>query len=68
MYIKDCRNIISNLKKGNTIKCKDGKDMLDFDSEIHKLGYKTVYLYSWEGESGYYIQIVGEPGEKNERT
>ena len=60
--IKDCRSIISNLQKGNILKCKDGDEMLNYEHEITKLGFKTEFVYSWKGESGYYILITDVPG------
>lgn len=50
----------NDLRKGDTIQCKDKDDMLNIDIELCKLGYTTDYLYEKDGQNGYWIEIKGK--------
>lgn len=64
MYIRDCRRILSSLKRGNILKCDNGDELFNYNKQVEALGFKTEFAYTYKGEAGFYIMIVGEPGEK----
>ena len=50
-----------NLKKNDTIKCRDKEDMLNTFMELTKEGYDTDFLYEKDGIKGLWIVILEVP-------
>lgn len=46
------------LKKGDTIKCHDGEELLDLMKELEKEGYGTDFLFEKDGEKGLWLEIT----------
>lgn len=43
---------------GDTIKCKDPKDMVDYMYALNREGIETDFLYEKEGEKGLWLEVV----------
>ena len=52
-------NRLNELKKGDTIKCKDKDDMVNTFMELQKVGVDTDFLYEKNGEKGFWLVVVG---------
>lgn len=50
---------MNELKKGDTIKCKDKDDMVNTFMELQKVGVDTDFLYEKDGEKGLWLIVVG---------
>lgn len=45
------------LKVGDTIKCLNANEMVDYMTELAKNGVYTDFLYEKDGEKGYWLVI-----------
>jgi len=54
---------LNELKKGDTIKCKDKDDMANTFMELQKVGVDTDFLYEKDGEKGFWLVVVGKENE-----
>lgn len=54
---------MNELKKGDTIKCKDKDDMVNTFMELQKVGVDTGFLYEKDGEKGLWLVVVGKENE-----
>ena len=43
----------SDLKVGDTIKCRDSDDMIDTMNDLVKSGIETDFLYKKDGKEGF---------------
>lgn len=48
---------MSNLKKGDTIKCSKG-EIIGIMMALEEEGYGTEFMYEKDGEKGYWIVIT----------
>ena len=46
------------LKKGDTVKCHDGEELLDLMKELEKEGYETDFHFEKDGEKGLWLEIT----------
>lgn len=46
------------LKKGDTIKCNDEKEIISLMGELEKEGYMTDFLYEKDGQKGLWLEIT----------
>ena len=56
---------MNELKKGDTIKCKDKDDMVNTFMELQKVGVDTDFLYEKNGEEGLWLIVLSVEGSEN---
>ena len=56
---------MNELKKGDTIKCKDKDDMVNTFMELQKVGVDTDFLYEKDGKKGLWLIVLSVEGSKN---
>ena len=49
---------MQTLRKGDTIRCANPKDLINTMQEIERLGYSTDFMYEKDGEHGYWLVIT----------
>ena len=54
------------LKKGDTIKCYDEKEIISLMGELEKEGYMTDFLYEKDGQKGLWLEITKGIRKKHE--
>lgn len=45
------------LKVGDTIKCSDANEMVDYMTELAKNGIYTDFMHEKDGEKGYWLVV-----------
>jgi hypothetical protein len=58
-------NRLNELKKGDTIKCKDKDDMVNTFMELQKEGVGTDFLYEKDGKKGLWLIVLSVEGSEN---
>ena len=54
-------------KPGDTIKCHDAKDAVDYHGELCREGYEVAFEYEQDGIRGIWLRILGkEKGDGKE--
>ena len=46
------------MRVGDTIKCKDPKDMVDYMYALNREGIETAFLYEKDGEKGLWLVVT----------
>ena len=54
------------LKKGDTIKCANEKDLLITMKGLETAGIETDFLYEKDGEKGLWLEVIRVHRSKNE--
>ncbi len=49
---------MASLNVGDTIKCKDPKDMVDYMYALNREGIETDFLYEKDGVKGLWLEIT----------
>lgn len=49
----------SDLKVGDTIKCRNPDDMIDTMNDLVKSGIETDFLYKKDGKEGFWLVVTG---------
>lgn len=49
---------MNKLKVGDTIKCHDADDMVDYMMALAKAGIDTEFIYEMNGEKGLWLEVV----------
>lgn len=56
---------MNELKKGDTIKCKDKDDMVNTFMQLQKEGVDTDFLYEKDGKKGLWLIVLSVEGSEN---
>lgn len=48
----------NELKVGDTIKCHDKEDLIDYMQGLEEMGYSTDFVYEMDGEKGLWLEVV----------
>lgn len=48
----------NELKVGDTIKCSNAEEMIDYMYALHAEGIETDFLYEKDGEKGLWLEVV----------
>lgn len=54
----------NELKVGDTIKCSDAGEMIDYMYALARDGYETDFMYEKDGIRGYWLIITEAKDEK----
>ena len=46
------------LKVGDTIKCHDAEELIDYMYGLHDEGIETDFLYEKDGEKGLWLEVT----------
>ena len=50
---------MSKLKIGDTIRCRDKEDMIDYMEALASEGIETDFVYEKDGRRGYWLEVIG---------